>query len=152
MVPAAIGNQRQGFLRRRILSNRFLLYVGLISYSFYIYHVAVGDLMYRWGVGELDEIPLLIRWFVPVFIGTMVVASLSFFLVERPFMNMRLKLGRDPARGKEDYETARRAQQELLSEEAQERRARHHDEPGAAMEPTAPEVRSDPPGSRPPPR
>ena len=113
VVPAAIGDQRQGFIRRRILANRFLLYMGVISYSFYIYHVAAGELLNRWGLGNVEAVPLLLRWYVPAFVLTFLVASASFWLVERPAMRLRLRIGRDAARGRQDYETAREAQEEI---------------------------------------
>jgi peptidoglycan/LPS O-acetylase OafA/YrhL len=93
MVPAVFGDLRQGALRR-MLGHRVLLYLGLISYGVYLYHFAVIIQLRRWGVEDARA------WlFVPA--GTVLLASLSWYLVERPALSLKsrreLPRPQDPA-------------------------------------------------------
>jgi peptidoglycan/LPS O-acetylase OafA/YrhL len=89
LIPAVFGDPRQG-LTRRILSNRAIVYVGLISYGFYLYHWAVIQQLFRWKlqgrVGFLTSYPV---WFATALAGALVLGSLSYYLVERPALSLK---------------------------------------------------------------
>lgn len=87
VLPVVFGNPNLG-LPRRILANRYLLWLGLISYGFYLWQVTIGiDL----GFGGANE------GFGPVLIGTVLIAiplaAASYYLIERPLMRWKY-LGR----------------------------------------------------------
>jgi peptidoglycan/LPS O-acetylase OafA/YrhL len=83
MLPVVFGNPNVG-IPRRILSNRYLLWLGLISYGFYLWQVTIGiDL----GFGGANE------GFATVLIGTVLIAipiaAASYYLIERPLMRWK---------------------------------------------------------------
>jgi peptidoglycan/LPS O-acetylase OafA/YrhL len=83
VLPVIFGNPNIG-LPRRILANRYLLWLGLISYGFYLWQVTIGiDL----GFGSANE------GFATVLIGTVVIAiplaAASYYLIERPLMRWK---------------------------------------------------------------
>jgi peptidoglycan/LPS O-acetylase OafA/YrhL len=86
LAPAVFG-VAQGGVVRRVLAWRPLLWVGLVSYSLYLWHPAIAQkIVYT----DLDE---SIGWFVPavlVCVASIAVAAISFYVVERP----ALRLGR----------------------------------------------------------
>ena len=85
LVPIFFGDPNVG-LPRRILASRYLLWLGLISYSFYLWQVTIG---LRFGFGGADAS------FLPVLIGTVLVtipiAALSYYLIERPLMRLKYR-------------------------------------------------------------
>jgi peptidoglycan/LPS O-acetylase OafA/YrhL len=86
LIPAVFGNPNLG-LPRRILAHPLIMWVGLISYGIYLWHVTIA---YDLGIGGADAGPLV------VLIGTVLVAvplaTASYYLIEAPLM--RLKDGR----------------------------------------------------------
>lgn len=83
VLPVVFGNPNVG-LPRRVLANRYLLWLGLISYGFYLWQVTIGiDL----GFGGANE------GFATVLIGTVVIAiplaAASYYLIERPLMRWK---------------------------------------------------------------
>ena len=91
LAPAVFGATRAGFAQR-VLGWPPLLWVGLVSYSLYLWHPAIAQkIIYT----DLDE---SIGWFGPavlVCIASIVVAAVSFYAIERP----ALRLGRRLASG-----------------------------------------------------
>jgi peptidoglycan/LPS O-acetylase OafA/YrhL len=89
LIPAVFGDPRRG-LTRRILSNRAILYVGLISYGFYLFHWAVIQQLFRWKlegkVGFLTSYP---AWFGAALAGALVLGSLSYYVIERPALSLK---------------------------------------------------------------
>ncbi|MFL5780528.1 MAG: acyltransferase family protein [Thermoleophilaceae bacterium] len=89
LIPAVFGDPRRG-LTRRILASRPILYVGLISYGFYLFHWAVIQQLFRWKlegrIGFLTSYPV---WFVTALVGALVLGSLSYYLVERPALSLK---------------------------------------------------------------
>jgi peptidoglycan/LPS O-acetylase OafA/YrhL len=85
LIPVAFGNPNVG-LPRRILANRYLLWLGVISYSFYLWQVTIG---LRLGFGGAEAS------FLPVLIGTCLVtipiAALSYYVIERPLMRLKYR-------------------------------------------------------------
>jgi peptidoglycan/LPS O-acetylase OafA/YrhL len=88
LAPAVFGESHGG-LARRVLAWPPLLWIGLISYSLYLWHPAIAQkIVYT----ELDE---SIGWFVPavlVCIASIAVAAVSFYVVERPALRLGQRL------------------------------------------------------------
>jgi peptidoglycan/LPS O-acetylase OafA/YrhL len=89
LIPVFFGNPNAG-LPRRILANRYLLWLGVISYSFYLWQVTIGI---RLGLGGAHAS------FLTVLIGTMLItvpiAALSYYLIEAPLMRLKYRSLRD---------------------------------------------------------
>jgi peptidoglycan/LPS O-acetylase OafA/YrhL len=98
ILPAVFGDPARGVVRR-ILSNRFLLYLGLISYGLYLYQLSVITQLVRWGYNSVAQATITsVAWPVGTFAMTFVLASLSYYLVERPALSLKNKVGgRRPA-------------------------------------------------------
>jgi peptidoglycan/LPS O-acetylase OafA/YrhL len=79
VLPAVFGDQTRGLVRR-VLANRALLFVGLISYSLFLYHVAVLEQVERWDLPAGTPIALA---------GSLAVAALSYYVVERPALRLK---------------------------------------------------------------
>jgi peptidoglycan/LPS O-acetylase OafA/YrhL len=83
VFPVVFGNPNVG-LPRRILANRYLLWLGLISYGLYLWQVSIGIEL---GFGNVEGS------FLTVLIGTVVVAlplaTASYYLIERPLMRWK---------------------------------------------------------------
>ncbi len=96
LLPAIFGDQSRGFLRRHVLSNRVLMYLGLISYSVFLWHQTVFIQMYRWNFQDHHIVHQYFPW---VFIGipiSVAIASLSYYLIERPALRLKDRIGRRP--------------------------------------------------------
>jgi peptidoglycan/LPS O-acetylase OafA/YrhL len=85
LIPVAFGNPNVG-LPRRILANRYLLWLGVISYSFYLWQVTIG---LRLGFGGAHA------GFLTVLLGTALltlpIAAVSYYLIERPLMRLKYR-------------------------------------------------------------
>jgi peptidoglycan/LPS O-acetylase OafA/YrhL len=83
VFPVVFGNPNLG-LPRRILSNRLLLWLGLISYGFYLWQVTIGIEL---GFGGAEAS------FLTVLIGTVLItvplAAASYYVIERPLMRWK---------------------------------------------------------------
>jgi peptidoglycan/LPS O-acetylase OafA/YrhL len=88
LAPGVFGEARGGLVRR-VLAWPPLMWVGLISYSLYLWHPAIAQkIIYT----DLDE---SIGWFVPallVVIASIAVAAVSFYLIERPALRLGQRL------------------------------------------------------------
>ena len=51
LLPCGLWRPSRGFVRR-LLANRVLLWVGLVSYGLYLWHVVVNFKLVEWGVFE----------------------------------------------------------------------------------------------------
>jgi peptidoglycan/LPS O-acetylase OafA/YrhL len=95
LLPAMFGNPRRGLVRR-LLANRALLYVGMVSYGVYLWHLAVLEQLGRWGFDDVAG-RTSFWWFcvtLPVALG---LATLSYYLVERPFLALKGRVRALPA-------------------------------------------------------
>jgi peptidoglycan/LPS O-acetylase OafA/YrhL len=95
MLPAVFGENAGGF-PRWVLANPFLLWIGKISYSIFLWHQPLLRVIAeRGGGGIIPGAPYLSLTIliVPVSLG---VGWLSYQLVERP--SLRLKDRRSPAK------------------------------------------------------
>ena len=93
LLPAVFGESRGGAVRR-LLASRPLTWVGLVSYSLYLWHPAIAQkIVYT----NLDE---RFGWFpvaVLVAIAAIAAAGVSYYLVERPALRLGRRLaGRGP--------------------------------------------------------
>lgn len=98
-APAIFGDFTRG-LPRRLLGWRPLMWLGLVSYAFYLYHLAVVSLLAEpsdpghfkaAGLGLLAHIhhlamPLL---FAMTLVATAALAALSYYFVELPFLRRK---------------------------------------------------------------
>jgi peptidoglycan/LPS O-acetylase OafA/YrhL len=76
-----------------LFGNRYLVFVGVISYSLYLWHAIVLSWVLETGVcgdGEGYCLPRLLGMVAPVVLA---IASLSYVFVERPFMHWRRRSG-----------------------------------------------------------
>jgi peptidoglycan/LPS O-acetylase OafA/YrhL len=86
LLPAVFGDECGGIVRR-LLAAPALLWVGLVSYSLYLWHPAVAFEVAETGLDERTG------WVLPaiaIVAGSVLVAALSYAVVERP----ALRLGR----------------------------------------------------------
>lgn len=85
VFPVVFGNPNVG-LPRRILANRYLLWLGLLSYGLYLWQVSIGIEL---GFGNVEGS------FLTVLVGTVLVAlplaAASYYLIERPLMRWKYK-------------------------------------------------------------
>lgn len=88
VLPAVFGDPRRGVVRR-ILANRVLLYVGMVSYAAYLLEFAVLTQLQRWGFESFAKRTTPYVWFVIPLVGTVALASLSWYLYERPILSLK---------------------------------------------------------------
>jgi peptidoglycan/LPS O-acetylase OafA/YrhL len=94
VIPGVFGDPARGLVRK-VLANRVMLYLGLISYSLFLYHVAVLTQIDRWGFSFFADANEYLKFF-DVLIPSVIVASLSYYLVERPFLKLKRLFGPKP--------------------------------------------------------
>lgn len=85
LIVAVFAVDRGGFTRR-LFASRAVAWVGVVSYGFYLWHVA----LFRWsdqllgsGTVSLLELPLVI---CAVLVAALVIAAASWYFVERPIL------------------------------------------------------------------
>ena len=83
IAPLTFGDRRQGLLRR-VLDNRVLLYLGLVSYGIFLWHEAVIQQLVRWDLGQVGFIHPYLLWYLPTLAITVAIASVSYYALERP--------------------------------------------------------------------
>jgi peptidoglycan/LPS O-acetylase OafA/YrhL len=90
LLPAVFGPQHKGTIRWAL---RFkpVAALGLISYGIYLWHQAWVDMYIRW-TGELFRIPLP-KLFGVVMGLSVVTATVSYVVVERPILGLKDRLG-----------------------------------------------------------
>ncbi len=94
LLPAVIGAERRG-LARRLLASRVLVYLGLVSYGIYLYNILVVGQLVEWGVdGLLPANPNLayLTLLAPAVVATVLVASASWYLLERPALGLKRRV------------------------------------------------------------
>jgi peptidoglycan/LPS O-acetylase OafA/YrhL len=88
LLPAVFGETSGGFARR-VLAWPPLVWIGLISYSLYLWHPAIAQkIVYT----QLDE---NVGWLIPailVVIASIAVAAVSFYVIERPAIRLGRRL------------------------------------------------------------
>ena len=73
-----------------ILERKFLTYIGKISYGIYIYHVAVIHIIVRYMLP--DSFTNIWVRFASSLAATLILASLSYYFLERPILNLKDRL------------------------------------------------------------
>ncbi len=86
IIPAILYSSTYGFLNR-ILSSRFMVYLGKWSYSIYLFHFVV--------ITFLRDLPTKNKlvYVVLYLIGSLTLSILSYYYVEQPFFKLRKKFG-----------------------------------------------------------
>jgi peptidoglycan/LPS O-acetylase OafA/YrhL len=92
VVPGVFGDPAQGVVRR-ILGNRVLLYLGLVSYGLYLWHSAVFEQLNRWGFGQVASETHPYAWYAAGLALTTLVATASYYAVERPALSLKGRVG-----------------------------------------------------------
>jgi peptidoglycan/LPS O-acetylase OafA/YrhL len=87
LVPAMFGNPARGLIRR-LLRNRALLYVGMVSYGVYLWHLAVLEQLERWDFESLGGHPSVV-WFAAALPISLLLATVSYYAIERPFLSLK---------------------------------------------------------------
>ena len=82
VAPAVFAPPRTGPVNR-LLANRLLLWLGLVSYGIYIWHEAVQDLYLRWSDQPVFGTSV-VEMGVATLLGTIPLAALSYYVIERP--------------------------------------------------------------------
>ena len=101
LLPAIFGHERRDPLRR-VLALRPLLYVGLVSYALYLWHAAVvqkvasgtnGTLRHDLGFGVEAR---FVTYFVLAGAAAVAIATVSYYVVERPALSLKRLADRAP--------------------------------------------------------
>jgi peptidoglycan/LPS O-acetylase OafA/YrhL len=92
LLPAVFGSSDKG-LSRRILRNRALAWVGLVSYAVYLYHATLIPPLLHRGLATAVPGVAWISLAVATLVLTLIVAGASYYLVERPAQRMQRKVG-----------------------------------------------------------
>ena len=79
VAPAVFGDQARGLVRR-LLANRVLLWIGLVSYSLFLYHLAVVIQVDRWDLPASGVFALAM---------SLAIAAASYYLIERPALRLK---------------------------------------------------------------
>jgi peptidoglycan/LPS O-acetylase OafA/YrhL len=90
VVPAILAEPGRG-VAGRVLAGRVLAFLGLISFGMYLYHLAVIKQIDLW-LGSPLDVPLGVRIVIYGGLGLLgsgLLASLSYYLVERPALRLR---------------------------------------------------------------
>ena len=90
LLPAVFGDSAGG-LPRRILGNRVVAWLGMISYSFFLWH-----LLFAQEVSELSG--NLVDALIGTIVATTAVAAISYYAVERPLMRLKYRRMREVLR------------------------------------------------------
>jgi peptidoglycan/LPS O-acetylase OafA/YrhL len=98
LLPAFFGDPERGLVRR-LLGNRVLLWLGLVSYGIYLWHAAVYEQLTRWHFGEVADATHRYVWFFAAAAVTALVAGASYYVIERPALSLKRLVGqREPGR------------------------------------------------------
>ena len=90
LLPAVFGPQGRGVVRR-FLQLRPMVYLGMISYGIYLWHQAFIEKVHQWGGWAKQPLPNgpFLETLIPALALTIVVASLSWYLVEAPLLRRK---------------------------------------------------------------
>jgi peptidoglycan/LPS O-acetylase OafA/YrhL len=95
LLPVIFGDQRHGVLRR-VLAWRPLLWVGLVSYAIYLYHVPVLEKLSTSSIpGDFEQatgLPPFLAWIVLALPVVLAIAAVSRYVVEKPALSLKTRL------------------------------------------------------------
>ena len=73
--------------------DRPLAWLGTISYSFYLNHAVIVEIVFGWaqkhGIGFPTMTPVLVAAFGVAFPATVLLSALTYTFIERPFLGLR---------------------------------------------------------------
>ncbi|HEX6472711.1 MAG TPA: acyltransferase [Streptosporangiaceae bacterium] len=95
MVPLVVPNASSRFMQIT-LGNLPMRYLGRISYGIYLWHFTMMYFVFRSGsaFGKIVPVQMLLGKYgfwellIPVLLGTVAIASISFYVLERPVINL----------------------------------------------------------------
>jgi peptidoglycan/LPS O-acetylase OafA/YrhL len=87
LAPGMFGNQEEGLIRKVLRSKPFV-YLGTVSLGFYLFHIAIMEKVQHWfGFKPFEaSFTKLLLVAVPL---SVLAASISYYVVERPFLQMK---------------------------------------------------------------
>ena len=88
LLPALFGDPQRGLVRR-ILANRVLDYLGMISYGVYLWHFVVLVQLERWGFGDVAADTTQWIWFPAGLAGGVLLATISWYVLEKPAVSLK---------------------------------------------------------------
>jgi peptidoglycan/LPS O-acetylase OafA/YrhL len=93
VLPAVFGDPQRGLVRR-ILGNRVLLFLGLVSYGLYLYQLAVVSQLTRWDFNSVAQaVYPPIMWPIATFVGSLILATASYYGIERYALRLKGLVG-----------------------------------------------------------
>jgi peptidoglycan/LPS O-acetylase OafA/YrhL len=92
LLPAMFGDPERGLVRR-LLGNRVLLYLGMISYGIFLYHIAVIEQLKDWNLGSVDLVHPYVLWFGTALAGSTAIATVSWYALEKPALSLKHLVG-----------------------------------------------------------
>ncbi|GII76229.1 acyltransferase [Sphaerisporangium rufum] len=91
VTPLTLPEQRSRFIAA-VVTNRPMLFLGRISYGLYLWHIAI---IYFWD-GDLFRAGNFWVLLAVTLAGSIVCATISYYLIESPAMKLRERLGKAP--------------------------------------------------------
>ena len=88
VLPAVVGTPGRGHVRR-LLANRTLAWLGLVSYGIYLWHFTTLELLERAGFRGAAPVHEYIAWPLAGLATAAVLAAGSWYLVERPALRLK---------------------------------------------------------------
>lgn len=92
LVLPAVGKSQRGIVRK-VLSNRILIWIGVVSYGFYLWHLAVLIQLRRWGIPDdvirSTGVDGMVVWTVLSIGPALALAALSWYLIEKPALEFK---------------------------------------------------------------
>src|SRR3954452_4530746 len=88
VLPAVVGEPGRGAVRR-VLANPVLMWLGLVSYGIYLWHLTVFDLLSRWGFADVAPIHPYLAWPITGLAITAAIAAVSWYAFEHPILGLK---------------------------------------------------------------
>jgi peptidoglycan/LPS O-acetylase OafA/YrhL len=88
ILPAVFGDPRRGLVRR-LLGNRVLLWIGLVSYGAFLIHFAIYIQLDRWKFERVVDSTTAYMWYPTALAATLLFAAASWYGLERRLMRLR---------------------------------------------------------------
>jgi peptidoglycan/LPS O-acetylase OafA/YrhL len=96
VLPAVVGDPARGFVRRHVLANRGLLWLGLLSYGIYLWHQTAVRWLLDLGVNDASRPMRPFALFAAAVALATLLAAVSYYGFERPILRLKRLVG--PAR------------------------------------------------------